>query len=115
MFLSERKTDRRGRPKARALSDRRTRALRRSIPESLAILLLLAFLAVDMLVRIPHTLALVGLRRPELTDVGRNLANLLLVDARHDDFRLGRCGKLDPVGRLVDHLVREAERKLQIR
>src|SRR5690349_9413511 len=46
-----------------------------------ALLLLLAFLAEDVLAGILHTLALVGLGRTIAADFRRHLADLLLVDA----------------------------------
>src|SRR4051812_29200121 len=58
-------------------------------------LLLLAFLAEDELARIADPLALVRLRRPELPDLGRNLPDLLLVDAGHDDLGRPRALHLD--------------------
>src|SRR6185437_3827816 len=47
---------------------------------------LLAFLAEDELARIAHALALVRLWRPEPSDLSRDLADLLLVDAGHHDL-----------------------------
>ena len=60
----------------------------------LAPLLLLAFLAEDLLVGVFHALALVGLGLAELADLGGDLADLLLVDAGDDDLgRLRRCDR----------------------
>src|SRR5690606_20438967 len=118
MFLSERKTLRRGRPKARALIALRTRALRRVAPfrlmAMLGSLLLLAFLARDEFVGVTHTLALVGLRLAVRANVRGNLANLLLVDAGND--HLGRCrrGDGDALGRLIHDFVAEAEGEFQV-
>src|SRR5690606_4905154 len=80
-------TDSRGRSPPRRLSALRTRRQRRSNRESLAILLLLPFLAEDILAAILDTLALVGLRLPPAANLGRKLAYLLLVDPGN----LDRC------------------------
>src|SRR5678815_4683016 len=76
--------------------------------------LLLRFLQLDLLARIPHALALVRLRRTEVADVGGNLADLLHVRALDDDFRLARRFDGDALGRGVDDRVREAERQIQV-
>src|SRR5690606_15971208 len=77
-------------------------------------LLLLAFLAHDALAGILHALALVGLGTAILADLGGDLADLLLVDARNGD--LGRLRHSDgDAGRgLVHHVVAEAESQLQV-
>src|SRR5713101_66355 len=121
MCLEERNTLNRSRAPAASLMERLMRALRRSTclvamagPVSSFALLLLAFLAEDVLARISHALALVGLGRPEAADFRRHLADLLLVDARHHDFgRLRRCDR-DAVGYRIDHVVAVAERDLQV-
>src|SRR5215210_5589368 len=109
MCLDERYTERRGRPPAPILMARRTRAWRRSVEFlNLAIvgapLLLLAFLAEDVLARVPHAFAFVGLRRTERADLGGDLANLLLVDARDHDLGRLRCRDRDAIGHRVEHL-----------
>src|SRR6266508_3797926 len=64
---------------------------------------------------VPHALALVGLRLPQLADVRGDLADGLLVDALHREpgRRLHREG--DAVRRLNRHRVAEAERELERR
>src|SRR5579871_4628617 len=132
MCLEERKTDSRGRPPPARLTVRRIRAVRLS-PRSLTVdivgssslqarcslpqaarSLLLALLAEDELARKLDALALVRLRRPVAADLGGNLADLLLVDAGHDD--LGRLGghDRDPVGDWIDDIMAVAERDLQV-
>src|SRR6185503_19410270 len=76
--------------------------------------LLLRFLQLDLLARVTHAFALVRLRRAEVADVGRDLADLLHVRALDDDFRLGRRLNRDALGRDVDDRVREAERQVQV-
>src|ERR1700761_2791984 len=82
MCWPERWIDRRGRPPALARSAVRTRWRRLAKRESFALLLLLPFLAEDILAGILDALALIGLRLAPATDLGGNLADLLLVDAR---------------------------------
>src|SRR5690606_22608492 len=77
-------------------------------------LLLLAFLAHDALAGILHALALVGLGTAVLADLGGHLADLLLVDAGHGDFGRLRHSDRDALRGLVDHVVAEAERELQV-
>src|SRR6056297_1542671 len=74
---------------------------------------LLGFLHHDAFVRVAHTLALVGLRRTIPANLGRDLANLLLVGTANDDLGLGR--RLD--GHTVGHaeIDRVAEPELQIK
>src|SRR6201996_8340372 len=81
MCLPERNTDRRGRSDLMPIwwRGRGWAFLKRA----LVILLLLAFLAADIFAFIAHALALVGLRRTIGTDLGGDLADQLLVDARH--------------------------------
>src|SRR6218665_1067035 len=80
MCLPERKTDRRGRVPwvARRWRLRDWRFLKRAV----VILLLLAFLAADVFALVTHTLALIGFRRTPGADLGGDLADQLLVDAR---------------------------------
>src|SRR4030095_4968305 len=76
--------------------------------------LLLRFLQLDLLARIAHALALVRLRRTEVADVGRDLADLLHVRALDDDLRLARGLDRDALGRGVHDRMREAERQVQV-
>src|SRR3569833_1249714 len=111
MCLPERKTDRRGRSDLVPMwwRVRDWRFLKRA----LVILLLLAFLAADILALIAHALALIRLRRTPGTDLGRNLADQLLVDARHADHGRLFGGDRDAGGDLVRHVVAEAELQVQ--
>src|SRR5690554_1858258 len=72
-------------------------------------LFLLGFFASYLLIRITYTFALVRLGRTECTDVGSDLANLLLVDPANNNFRVGRsfCG--DPLGQLVFNRMGETQ------
>src|SRR5947209_5898371 len=81
----------------------------------MALLARLSGLATDDLALVAHTFALVGLGLADLADVGRDLADLLLVDAGHDE----PGGRLDGEGdalrcRDVDR-VAEPERELEVR
>src|SRR5262249_47042564 len=101
MCFPERCTESRKRPPELSRIARRTRALRRSALSRRGFIgelpsLLLAFLAEDVLVRIPDALALVRLGRPEVADLGRHLPDLLLVDAGDDDLGRPRRGDRDP-------------------
>src|SRR5690606_17619504 len=78
------------------------------------VLLLLAFLADDLFAGIAHALALVGLGFAVAANLGRNLANLLLVDAGDADFGRLADGERDALRRMVDYFMAEAERKLQV-
>src|SRR5918998_6910446 len=77
MWRPERWTLRRRRSPARLRRDVRTRWRRRSKRESLAILLLLAFFAEDILAAILDALALIGLGLAPAADLGRELADAL--------------------------------------
>src|SRR5215467_1898355 len=77
-------------------------------------LLLLAFLAEDVLARVFDALALVGFGRTEGADLGRDLADLLFVDAGHDDFHRPRRRDRDAFGDRIDDVVAVPERDLQI-
>src|SRR5579859_6054838 len=72
-------------------------------------LLLLAFLAADLLAGVADALALVGLGRADLADARGHLADQLLVDPADADLGLAGRGEADAVGRLDVDLVREAE------
>src|SRR5438094_4719924 len=92
MCLDDRNTDSRVRPRATSLILRRTVAVRRAV-RSLNLditgpLLLLSFLAEDILVRISHALALVGFGWAVTADLGGDVADLRLIDAGHHN--LGR-------------------------
>src|SRR4051812_30735252 len=66
-------------------------------------------LPADVLALVTDALALVWLGRPHLADLGRDLADLLLVDALDDDLGRGRNVVGDPRGRVLDDRVREAD------
>src|ERR1700722_6710826 len=86
----------------RPRSARRSRVSRLS---SFMGLLLLRLFKRNLLVRIFHALALVGLRRPEAADLRRRLPDPLPIDALDDD--LGLAGRLDrdAVGdRIIDQM-----------
>src|SRR6186713_2040226 len=85
MWRPVRCTDRRGLPPARLLSAVRTRRRRRSNRDSLAMLLLLPFLAEDVLAAVLDALALVGLGLAPAADLGGELADGLLVDTADQD------------------------------
>src|SRR6476661_491018 len=91
-------TDRRGRPPARLLRAVRTRRRRRSNRESLAMLLLLPFLAEDVLALVLDALALVRLGLAPAADFGGKLAHGLLVDPTDDHRRLVRRLHLQAFG-----------------
>src|SRR5512145_1659193 len=118
MCLEERCTDRRSRPPAPSFSWPRTRRWRRSNWFNLRSMarasLLLAFLAVDVLALVAHALAGVGLRGARSAQLGRKLADLLLVDARHrDQLLLGAADlHVHAHGHLVHHVVAEADLQL---
>src|SRR5690349_25060233 len=70
-------------------------------------------LAADLLARVPHALALVGVWLAQLAYVRGNLADLLLVDALDDESGRGFHPEGNPVWRSDHHRVTEAERELQ--
>src|SRR5687767_2946010 len=107
-------TDRRGRSPARDLIAVRTRRRRRSKRESLAILLLLPFLAEDVLAAILDALALVGLGLAPAADLGGKLADGLLVDAADLDRGLVRGLHLEAFGDREVDIVAVAELQLQL-
>src|SRR4030095_4142952 len=117
MCLDERNTDNRARPRPASLILRRTVAVRRAV-RSLNLdmarpLLLLPFLAEDVLVSVSDALALVWLGRAVAADLGRDVANFLLVDPTHHDLRLLRSGHRDSVRERKIHVVEKAERQLK--
>src|SRR5262245_5988414 len=119
MCLPERCTDSRARPPALSRIARRTRPLRRSALSRRGFIdelpsLLLAFLAEDVFAGVPDALALVWLGRPEVANLGRHLADLLLVDAGHHDLGRPRCRDRDAFRDRIDDLVAVAERQLQV-
>src|SRR5512143_3324767 len=119
MCFEERYTDRRARPLAARFSVCRTRRERRRKlsfnPPIVLVLLLLTFLAVDVLTRVFHALALIGLRRPELPDLGRDLPDLLFVDAGDHDLGRLRAHDLDALGDREAHVMAVAELELEVR
>src|SRR5258705_2709697 len=74
----------------------------------------LAGLALHALAGVADALALVGLGLAQLADVGRDLADELLVEAAHDDARRLRDLEGDPSGRLHVNRVRVADRDLDL-
>src|SRR5687768_9714031 len=92
MWPPVRCTESRGRAPPRFLSAVRTRRRRRSKRESLAMLLLLPFLAEDVLAAVLDALALVRLGLAPLAYLGGELADGLLVDAA--DVDRGLVGRL---------------------
>src|ERR1700761_663569 len=76
--------------------------------------LLLRFLQGDLLTRIAHALALVGLRRLVRADLGGHLAHLLAIRALDHDLGLRRRLGLHALGQRVHDGVREAEREVQL-
>src|SRR5690348_13287594 len=118
MCFEERKTDSRTRVPAAALMARRRRAVRRSVLflsfAMVAPLLLLAFLAEDVLAGVFHALALVGFGLAKGADLGRHLSDLLAVDpGDHNLGGLRRRGR-DAGRDRVDHVVAVAGRDLQV-
>src|SRR5690242_13994432 len=98
MCWLERNTESRGRPVDLTWIWWRTRLRRRTRGEifvcaMVSVLLLLAFLAHDLLAQIHDALALVGLRLAEAADLRRHLTHALLVGAR--DLDGGRLVALD--------------------
>src|ERR671918_1792471 len=75
----------------------------------------LAGLLPHVLALVADTLALVRLGLPNLSHVGGDLADELLVDALHHDAVRGGDLELDPVGWNHGHGVREANLELQVR
>src|SRR5215471_19311416 len=69
-------------------------------------------LAADLLAGVTHALALVGVGLAELTYVGGDLADLLLVDPLHDDPGGGLHPQGDAIRRGDRHRVAVAEREL---
>src|ERR1700688_260919 len=92
MPLFDRKTTRRGRC-GDPFTLPRTRLWRRSRPSLTVKLGTLAHLPAHVLALVANALALVGLRRADLANLGRRLADLLLVGALDDD--LGRHRNLE--------------------
>src|SRR6185369_15678121 len=77
-------------------------------------LLLLAFFAEDVLAAVLDTLALVRLGLAPAADLGRDLADLLLVDAADLDRVLVRSLHIDAFGQLVIDVVAVAELQAQV-
>src|SRR4029079_10040403 len=81
---------------------------------STAPLLLLAFLTQDVLARILHALALLGVGRSQIAGVGYKLPDLLLVGAGDHDLGRLRSRDRDAFRDRKDHVVTVAERELQV-
>src|SRR5689334_21607850 len=117
MCLDDRRTDSRVRPRAATLILRRTVAVRRAVRsvnlDMARPLLLLSFLAEDILVCVLHTFALVRLGWSVAADLGSDMADFLLVDAAHDNFgRLWRRN-CDPFRNRETHVVGKPKLQLQ--
>src|SRR5262245_28876586 len=117
MCFDERNTDNRVRPRPASLILRRTVAVRRAVRsfnlDMARPLLLLPFLAEDILVRVSHALALVWLGRPVAADFGRDVTNFLLVDPTHHDFRRLWRDNSDAFRDRKIHVVGKAELQLK--
>src|SRR5690606_8675453 len=72
------------------------------------------FLAEDILAAVLDALALVGLRLPPAADLGGELPDLLLVDARHLDRGLVGGLDVDVLGHLDLDVVAETELQLEL-
>src|SRR5262245_21833592 len=119
MCLEERKTESRGRSPAERLIPGRTLAVRRMVQSTTVAItrlpsLLLAFLAEDELARIFHALALIGLGLAERSDLGRDLPDLLVVDAADDDLGRLRDRDRNALRDRIGNVVGVAELQLQI-
>src|SRR5215469_5441211 len=119
MCWLERNTESRGRPLDLTRSWWRMRWRRRSRGEILVwamvgVLLLLAFLAHDLLAQIHDALALVGLRLAEGADLRRHLTDALLVGAGDLDGGRLVALDLDVRGNREHDVVAEAELELQV-
>src|SRR5687767_2790780 len=114
MWRPVRWTDRRGRAPPRFLSAVRTRRRRRSKRESLAMLLLLPFLAEDVLAAVLDALALVGLGLAPAADLGGELADRLLVDPADVDRGLVGGLHIEALGHIEIDIVAVAELELQL-
>src|SRR6185503_4322603 len=77
-------------------------------------LLLLRLFELDVLTHIPHALALVGLRRAPVAQIGRDLAHLAPVHTLDDDLVLARRLDRDTRRNRVLDGMREAERQVQL-
>ena len=67
----------------------------------------------DLLARVPHTLALVGLGGADIPDLGGDLTDFLPIDALDDDFRLTRGLHGNAFRNREGHRVREAQSQVQ--
>src|SRR5947209_19125347 len=119
MCFDERCTESRTLDPAADLTARRTLAWRRATAlRSCAInssrSFLLAFLAEDVLARVLDSLALVRLGRPERADLGRDLPDLLPVDAADHDLGRARRHDRDALRNRVADVVTESEREVQV-
>src|SRR5690348_12159637 len=114
MWRPVRCTDRRGLPPARLLSAVRTRRRRRSKRDSLAMLLLLPFLAEDVFAAVLDALTLVRLGLAPLADFGGELADRLLVDPGDMDRGLIGGLHLEAFGHVELDVVAVAELQLEL-
>src|SRR5687768_13747367 len=114
MWPPVRCTESRGRAPPRFLSAVRTRRRRRSKRESLAMLLLLPFLAEDVLAAVLDALALVRLGLAPLADLGGELADGLLVDAADQDRGLVGRLHVQAFGHVEIDIVALAELELEL-
>src|SRR5690349_13358684 len=109
----ERKTVRRGRS-AVPRTFARTRRCRRRRASLTVRLGTLAHLSADVLSLVADSLALVGLGRAHLADLGGRLADHLLVGPLDDDLRRRGHLKRDAGARLDRHRVRVADVELEV-
>src|SRR5690349_13622810 len=105
--------DRRGRPVELVAIRWRVRDWR-FLKSGVVILLLLAFLAADILAFVANALALIRFGTAVAADFGGNLADQLLVHARHADLGGLFRGDGDAGGDRIGHIVAEAELQVQI-
>src|ERR1700761_5108654 len=75
----------------------------------------LSDLAPDLLAHVPHALALVRVGLAQLADVRGDLADALLVDARHGEPGRRLHREVDALRRLHRHPAAVAEGELQVR
>src|SRR5581483_681641 len=109
----ERNTARRGRSAVPATLPR-TRRCRRALDSLTLRLGTLANLPADVLALVADALALVGLGRTNLANLGSGLTDLLLVGALDDDLRRRRHLEGDPRARLDRHRMRVAHLQLEV-
>src|SRR5437763_10883979 len=108
----ERNTSTRGRSAVPRILPR-TRRWRRRRASRVVRLGTLADLPPHVLALVADALALVGLRRPHLPDLGGGLADYLLVDAAHDHLGRDRDLERDALARRDPHGVRVPDLQLE--